>query len=64
MIIVIHRMEKSGFAMNETAQKNLDECHKLIKDIFKTEEEFNEFLKYIMNNEEENDDKIRYRENE
>lgn len=44
--------------MNETAQKNLEECYKLIKDIFKTEEEFNEFLKYIMNNEEENDDKV------
>lgn len=44
--------------MNEEAQKNLEECYKLIKDIFKTEEEFNEFLKYIMHNEEANNDKI------
>lgn len=44
--------------MNEEAQKNLEECYKLIKNIFKTEEEFNEFLKYIMNDKEENDDKI------
>lgn len=51
-------MERSGFAMNETAQKNLEECYKLIKDIFKTEEEFNEFLKYIMNDKEANNDKI------
>ena len=55
---VILRMERNGFVMNETAQKNLEECYKLIKDIFKTEEEFNEFLKYIMNNEEVNDDQI------
>ena len=58
MTIAIHLMERSGFVMNETTQKNLEECYKLIKDIFKTEEEFNEFLKYIMSNEEENDDKI------
>lgn len=44
--------------MNEETQKNLEECYKLIKGIFKTEEEFNEFLKYIMNNEEESNDKI------
>ena len=44
--------------MNEETQEKLEECYKLIKEIFKTEEEFNEFLKYIMNNEEENDDKI------
>ena len=42
--------------MNEETQKNIDECYKLIKDIFKTEEEFNEFLEYITNKKEVNTD--------
>ena len=42
--------------MSDTTQKNIEECYKLIKDIFKTEEEFKEFLKYIMNSEEVEDD--------
>lgn len=38
--------------MNEEAQKNIENCYKLIKEMFKTEEEFNEFLEYIINDKE------------
>lgn len=55
---IIFERECAPVVNEEETQKNLEECYKLIKDIFKTEEELNEFLKYIMNNEEENDDKI------
>lgn len=55
---IVFERECAPVINEEEAQKNLEECYKLIKDIFKTEEEFNEFLKYIMNNEEANNDKI------
>lgn len=38
--------------MNEETQENLKECYKLIKEIFKTEEEFDEFLEFIINDKE------------
>lgn len=38
--------------MNEETQENIENCYKLIKEIFKTEEEFDEFLEYIINDKE------------